>query len=385
MTWGATAVAGATVVGGYLSSQANKSAANTSADAQRYAADQAAAAAKFNPLGVTTRFGNSYFNRSNDPTQDFTTWASSQGVDPYSLAGADLTALQNRYNAEVPRKQGDITSQGYNLSPELKAIQDRIMAGASAYNPEQYGAASQDVFNMGRGYMATSPAQAATDYYNQQRQLLAPGREQDLATIQNQQFQTGRSGFGIGGTRAGYTAGGPGLMQSNPQLSAYYNSIAGADASLAAKADQYGRDRYSYGLNLLGQAPGLFTSGYAPLQTQLGLSSTIEQLGQSPLDISAQLAGKSATAGSSVGRALLEGGTNAARTAQAGNQYSFAGGVLQGAGSNTALNNWFQNQISGNQFGNSGMSYGMTQGMAPGVAAPAAANWENAFATGWER
>ena len=60
-------------------------------------------------------------------------------------------------------------------------------------------------------------------------------------------------------------------------------------------------------------------------------------------------------------------------------------GALQGLGSNTALNNWFQNQISGNQFGNSGMGYGMTQGMAPGVAAPAAANWQNAFATGWDR
>jgi hypothetical protein len=346
MTWGVTAVAGASVVGGYLSSQANKSAANTSADAQRYAADQAAAAAKFNPLGVTTRFGNSYFNRSNDPTQDFTTWASSQGIDPSTVTGSDLTALQNRYNTEVPRAQKDITSQGYNLSPELKAIQDRIMAGASSYDPTQYANASQDVFNMGRGYMATSPQQAATDYYNQQRQLLAPGRERDLATIQNAQFQTGRSGLGVGGTSAGYTAGGPGLMQSNPQLAAYYNANAGVDANLAAQADQYGRERYNYGLNLLGQAPGLFTSGYAPLQTQLGLSSTIEQLGQSPLDISAQLAGKSATAGANVGQALLSGGTNAARTAQAGNQYSFAGGVLQGAGSNTALNNWFQNQIN---------------------------------------
>jgi hypothetical protein len=346
----AAITAGSTLLGGYLSSEANKSAANTSADAQRYAADQAAAAAKFNPLGVTTRFGSSYFNRSNEPTQDFATWASSQGVDPYSLAGADLTALQNRYNTEVPRKQGDITSQGYNLSPDIAAIRDRAIAAAGAYDPTQYGAASQDIFNRGRDYMATSPQQAATDYYNQQRQLLAPGREQDLATIQNQQFQTGRSGLGVGGTRAGYTAGGPGLMQANPQLSAYYNSIAGVDASLAAKADEYGRQRYDYGIGLLNKAPGLLTAGYGPLQTQLGLASTVEQLGQNPLDISGQLGGRSATAGSNVGQFLLSGGTNAARAAQAGNQYSFGGAALQGVGSNTALNNWFQQQIGNNQY-----------------------------------
>jgi asparagine synthetase A len=36
----------------------------------------------------------------------------------------------------------------------------------------------------------------------------------------------------------------------------------------------------------------------------------------------------------------------AARTQQAGNAYNPYGAILQGAGSNQALNSWFQNQIN---------------------------------------
>ena len=364
----AAITAGSTLLGGMLQSNATQSAANTSADAQRYAADQAAAAAKFNPIGVTTRFGQSYFNRASTPTQDFNTWAASQGynlgggVDEQgnpvapSLSPDQLTALQARYQAEVPKTQGDITSMGYNISPELKAIQDRIMGQASAYDASQYGAASQDVFNLGRGYLAKSPEAAAADWLNLQRGLLAPGREQSLSTLQNQVFQSGRSGLGVGGTRSGYGAGQPGLMQANPEMAAYFNAQAQQDAALAAQADQYGQQRATYGVNLMNTAPGLFTAGYGPLQTQLGLASTMEQLGQSPLDISSQIAGRSATAGANVGSALLQGGLSAAKTQQLGNQYSFPGAALTGVGTQLnqaaapAMQNWFNNLIGGNRF-----------------------------------
>ena len=61
MPWGAAAAVAATVVGSAIQGDAAKSAAQTSADAQRYAADQAAAAAKFTPYNVTTGFGASTF------------------------------------------------------------------------------------------------------------------------------------------------------------------------------------------------------------------------------------------------------------------------------------------------------------------------------------
>jgi hypothetical protein len=318
MPWGAAAVAAATVGGAYMSSQASKSAANTSANAQRYAADQAAEAARFTPVGVTTNLGKSNFTINPD---------------------------------------GTIESAGYTLDPRLQNIQNSIYGQAGAFNPEAIGQAAQplmggasSLFNLGQQYLATSPQQAAADYMAQQQGLLAPGREQQLAGLRNQQYQTGRAGLATGGTMAG------GLQQTNPELAAYYNSIAQQNATLAAQSDAYGQQRTQFGAGLfgtggglLGQVPALTTAGYSPLQTQLGLVGSIEGMGQQPFDLSTALGAKQATAGANVGNALLTGGINAARTAQQGNQYSFGGAALQGLGSNQALNSWFQNQIGGNK------------------------------------
>ena len=315
MPWGAAAAAAATIGGAYMSSQASKSAANTSADAQRYAADRAAEAARFTPVGITTNLGSSQFAFNED---------------------------------------GTLKSAGYTLDPRLQAIQGNIYGQAGAFNPEAIGQAAQplmggasSLFNLGQQYLATSPQQAAADYMAQQQGLLAPGREQQLAGLRNQQFQTGRTGLATGGTVAG------GLQQTNPELAAYYNSIAQSDKTLAAQADQYGQQRTQFGAGLfgtggglLGQVPALTTAGYSPLQTQLGLVGSIEGMGQQPFDLSTALGAKQATAGANVGNALLTGGINAARTQQAGNQYSFGGAALQGLGSNQALNSWFQNQIN---------------------------------------
>jgi hypothetical protein len=334
MPWGAAAAAAATIGGSYLSSQANKSAAQTSADAQRYAADQAAQAARFTPVGIKTNLGSSNFTMNPD---------------------------------------GTIASAGYSLDPRLQGIQNNIFGQAGAYNPEAVGQAAQPLFggassafNLGQKYLATSPEQAAQDYMAQQRDLLAPGYEQQLAGIRNSQFQTGRTGLATGGTSAG------GLMQTNPELAAFYNSKAQQERVLASQADAYGQQRSQFGLNLFGtgggllsQVPSITSQGYGPLQTQLGLVGSIEGMGQQPFDLSTALGAKQATAGANVGKSLLEGGTNAAKTAQAGNQYSFAGATLQGLGSNQALNSWFQNQIGNNNQGlsyNPGSGYGNATG-----------------------
>jgi hypothetical protein len=329
--WVAGGVAAAGLVGSYMSSEAAKSAANTSADAQRYAADQAAQAARFTPVGIKTNLGSSNFTMNPD---------------------------------------GTIASAGYTLDPRLQGIQNNIYGQAGAYDTQQLGQAAQplyggasSLFNLGQQYLATSPQQAAQDYMSQQQGLLAPGREQQLAGLRNQQYQTGRTGLATGGTTAG------GLQQTNPELAAYYNSIAQQNSTLAAQSDAYGQQRAQFGAglfgtagSLLGQVPALTTAGYSPLQTQLGLVGSIEGMGQQPFDLSTALGAKQSTAGAQVGNALLTGGINAARTAQAGNQYSFGGAALQGLGSNQALQGWFQNQLGGNNssFGNSGMSSGMS-------------------------
>lgn len=323
--WAAAGAAAATLGGSYLSSQAAKSAASTSADAQRYAADRVAEAARFTPVGITTNLGTSNFTYNED---------------------------------------GTIKSAGYTLDPRLQGIQNKIYGQAQAYNPEQlaqaaqplYGAGSS-LFNLGQQYLATSPEQAAQDYMANQRNLLAPGYERALANVRNQQFQTGRTGLAVGGTSQGYGGvGSPGLLATNPEMQALYNARAQQESEIAAKADLYGQQRTQFGAglfgtgaNLLGQVPALTTAGYGPLQTQLGLVGSIEGMGQQPFDLSTALGARQSTAGANVGQALLTGGINAARTQQMGDQYSWGGAALQGLGTNQALQGWFQNQLKAGQ------------------------------------
>lgn len=324
----ATAVVAGTVVGGYLQGQSAKSAASTSADAQRYAADQAAAAAKFTPYGVTTGFGSSNF-----------------GTD----------------------ENGNPTAS-YTLIPQLQTVRNRMIEQSAAYDPTRllnaaeplYGAANtafgggQNLFGLGSQYLAQSPEQARQDYMRNQQALFAPQDEQQLAALRNQQFQTGRTGLATGGTTAG------GMQATNPEMAAYYNSITNRNLGLAANAETAAQQRqafgatlqnqgigmYGTGAGLLGQIPALATAGYGPLQTQLGIAGQIEGYGQNALDIGAQLGGRSATAGANVGQALLTGGISAAKTAQVGNAYNPFASTLQGIGNSPALNSWFQNSLN---------------------------------------
>ena len=302
MPWATAAAIGGNIVGGIISGNAAEDAANTSANAQRDAARVAADAAKFRPVGVTTNFGSSNFT-----------------VDPNT---------------------GYVTGAGYNLSPEMQNLQDRLKAGygglltnAQGVNTDYLNQGANSLYSLGTQYLAKSPAEAAQDYMTAQQNLLAPGREQALAGVRNNLFQSGRTGLATGGTTTG-------MMATNPEMAAYYNSIANQNSQLAANADQYGMQRAQFGQGLLtggaqlqGTGYGLQTQAYSPLMTSLGMGSTIEQLGQSPLDIGAQLGGRSATAGAQVGQSLLYGGLSAAKTAQAGNSYSPFGQAISGASS----------------------------------------------------
>jgi hypothetical protein len=317
----AAATVGSQLIGSTLSGNAAKSAAQTSANAQLESARIAAEAQKFRPVGVTTNFGRSNFEMS---------------------------------------PEGYLTGAGYTLSPELQALFGRTMGQATAYDPTQTGQyaqalnpAAQGLFNLGGQYLAQSPEQAAADYMRQQQGLLAPGREQQLSQIQNQQYQTGRAGLATGGTAAGYGAGQPGLMQTNPQMAAYYNALAGQNAQLASQADAYGQARTQFGAGLFGtgaglleKVPSLTTAGYGPLQTQLGLASSIENLGAGALDIGAQLGGRAAQAGANVGSTLLQGGLGAARTMQPANAFSPLGSTISGAAGQIPA--WYQNMINYN-------------------------------------
>jgi len=299
--------AGVSAAGGLLTNQANVEAARISAQAMRDAAATAAEAQKFRPVGVTTRFGASQF-----------------GFDPTT---------------------GQLTSAGYTVSPELKAMQDRIMAlsgqglteaeqAAGRYAPLTAGA--QGLFGLGQQYLAKSPEQVAADYMAKQQNLLAPSREREFAQLQNQLFQTGRGGLSVGATGM-RPSGAGGLGASSPEMEAYYNALAQQDAALAAQATQAGQQQVQFGAGLLGSGANLLgsytqglTGAYSPFSTGVGVGSSLESLGQAPLDIGAQLGGRSAQAGANVGQTLLQGGLLGARTTQAASGFSPLGTALTG-------------------------------------------------------
>lgn len=293
------------IVGSITGSGKVTDAANAAAEQQRQAGITAANISAFRPVGMTTRFGTSQFTRTVDPAT---------GV-PY------------------------ISGASYEAAPELASLQNQLFG---QFNPQysqaqqiagQYApltGASQQLFNLGQQYLATSPEQAAADYMSSQRGLLAPQREQQLANIRNQLFQTGRAGLATGGTEAG------GRGASNPELQAYYNAIAQQDAALAAQAQQQGMQRAQFGASLYGTGAGLLgtqvqgqAGAYAPLQTQLGLSGQVEQMAQQPYQLGLQL-----------GSAQVPG-------QQAGSQQYYSG---QAAGAQTQYQGALQAQQMNNQF-----------------------------------
>ena len=309
----ALVLGGANIVGGVMAGNAAKSAANTSAQAQLEAARIAADAARFRPIGTTTRFGSSQF-----------------GFDP----------------------TGQLTSAGYTVSPELQQYQDQLQAlsqqqiqqGLMA--PQQYaplqGAAS-GLFNLGQQYLAQSPEQVAQQYISRQQDLLAPSRERQYAQVQNQLFNTGRGGLSVGATGL-RPSGGMGVSAANPEMEAYYNALAQQDLQLAAQAQEAGQRQTAFGAGLFGsgsQLLGQYQAGQvgalSPFQTSLGLGGTIEQMGQQGLQIGSELGGRTANAGANVGQSLLRGGLSAAQTAQAANAYNPLANVLQGVGTNPYL------------------------------------------------
>jgi hypothetical protein len=303
---------GASLLGGVLGGNSQKKAARISADAQIKAAQIAAEEQRFRPVGVTTRFGQSQFQFS---------------------------------------PEGRLIGAGYDIDPRLAAYQDRLdaLAGQRLGEAEMAGEAyaplrqaGQQLFKLGGQYMAETPEQVAERYMARQMDLLAPSRERQYAQLQNQLFQTGRGGLSVGATgmRPG---GGAGLGASNPELEAYYNALAQQDAQLAAQAQQEGQRQLAFGTGLFGQGAGLLggyesgvTGALNPFTTTLGGVSTLESLGQQPLDIGAQLGGRAATAGANVGQTLFQGGLSAARTNQAA-AFDPVSAALMGFGSNPAF------------------------------------------------
>jgi hypothetical protein len=291
------------IASGAVGSIGTNYAANQAADAATQSAAQAAQMAQFRPVGVTTRFGKSGFNYD----------------DTGRLIGA-----------------------GYQVAPDVAAAREGLMglAGTSlgqaqqiqAYQPN-VNAQAAGLFNLGAGYIAQTPQAQAQQYITQQQQLLAPGREQQLAQLSNMQQQQGRMGLATGATTAGYTANAPGLAASNPDFAAMYNARAQQDAQLAAQAQLAGQQQATFGqglmtggLNLAGQGFGLQTQALAPYTQYAQQAINLENQGLNALTQGTALGGAAAAQNQQAAQLYMQG-QNTANTAQRAALQGTVGGL----------------------------------------------------------
>lgn len=298
----AAGMMGAGILGGYLQGEAMQGAAETQSNAQLEAARIAAEQARFKPIGVSGYYGSSNF----------------QFDDKGNLIGA-----------------------GYDLSPEARAQQQRLglMAnqGLSQYEQafgqsQRLGQAGNRMFDMGMGYLGTSPQEQAQKYMAEQQGLLTGSRERQLADIRNQLQQTGRAGLAVGGTSQGD-------MAANPELAAYYNAIAQQDRELAAAATKGGMEYAQFGQGMMGAGAGSYGQMYgmqqaamAPYAQAQQAIGALEEQGQGMMNMGANLGGGSAQAGATQGQMLQSGANAAANAMYQANAYSPLGAALSGAG-----------------------------------------------------
>ncbi len=294
--------------GSLLQSQESKDAAQKAASDITKATQTAQEAAQFRPVGMTTRFGTSQYT-----------------YDPVT---------------------GRMTSAGYQLSPEAKAAQDRLVGLAGRgltqaeqaqqqFAPLQTGA--QNLFGLGNQYISQSPQDVAQNYINQQMQLLQPSREMELANLQNRLQQQGRAGLSV--------AQGGSLGATTPELQALYNARAQQELQLAANAQQAGQQNVLFGAGLLGQGANAMgnyyggqTQAYSPFTTALGQVQALEGAAQQPLTMGANLAQQASAAGARAGQLGLTGQQlSSAYSTGANATYNPYAGLLTAAGNPNSM------------------------------------------------
>lgn len=258
-----------------------------SAAAQREAARMGAQASAFRPVGMTTRFGTSAF---------------------------DVTDIGG-----VPR----VTGARYTVSPELQAIQDRIMGltGGAVTRAEQAGMAAEPLgvaagglFSLGQQYLGESPEAVRQRFMSQQQALIDPVRQREEQRLASSVFGRGRAGLNIGDV-------------GQPELFSLAAARRAQDAQLALQAEQAAQQQIQFGSGLFGTGAQLLGSQYAiptqalgPLQSYLGTIGSVEEMGQQPFQLGLQVGGAGQSGATAGANLLTTGLSNAAATQQAGAQ-----------------------------------------------------------------
>jgi hypothetical protein len=302
--------------------------------------------AQFRPIGMTTRFGTSNFafdpvtGKLIDANYNLSPEAKAQQDRLAALANAGLTQAEAAQAQFAPLQTGAQSlfklGQGY-----LDATTDPAFATiAQQYLP--LSQQSKDLTTLGSKYIAKTPEDVAKDYLASQLALLTPGREIELANLQNRLQQQGRGGLSM--------AQGGSYGATTPELQALFNARARQEAELAASAQQAGQQQVQFGAGLIGTGQklgiegqqfgmntlaaqqaiekerlalggSLFTQGstalgnyyagqkaaYDPYTTAMNQVTALELAAQQPFTLSTGLAEKMSAAGQRVGEFGLKG------------------------------------------------------------------------------
>jgi hypothetical protein len=292
---GAAAIAAPilSIGGGLISGSKAADAAKGQAEALRAAADRASAMAQFNPYGMTTNFGTSTF---------------ADGRGGYQLS-PQLQAIQNRLFGSIgsaPQRTTTQTPQlptGYSLT-DTNPMQPRLSVQPKegfqwAYGPSgdriEVPMVSATTESVSGGYspeefmQQVSPLSGgAASLFNLGQQYLAKSPEQAAQDYMTQQqgllapsraadlarLQTTNFGRGTGGLGVQTGTGG---APSNPLAQALFNAQSRQDLELAARADEAGMARAKFGAGLFGTGGDIL--GQIPKLTTAGYGPLEAQLG----------------------------------------------------------------------------------------------------------
>lgn len=213
--------------------------------------------------------------------------------------------------ANVTGPTGGVNWSGGNatltLSDALKQLYDQYVSGASSTlpSPEQLDFGNQ-VSNYGKGMFSNASKMNLNEmiakYYNQQQDIMAPGREAENVSLANTLFSQGRTGAGVGVSGGGYI---------NPEQFSLFKARGLADQNLAFESTNRARgiqmEDIQKALGLYGMGQSFKTEPYGVSAGILGNAMNLGQSNASFIPYGIQ----SGSAGANAGANILNAETSA--------------------------------------------------------------------------
>jgi len=286
------------LVGGLISGGKGADAARGQAEALRAAGQRSSEMAQFRPIGLRTGFGSSRFNVNE----------LGQVTEAGYALNPELEALRNRLISGATGAPRAITTQapqvpqGYSLTdtapmqPRTAVMPregftyaygpsgDRIEVPLTAqtsyeptegYDPTQLGRAAQPIMG-GAASLFNLGQQYLAQSPQEAAQRYVSQQQELLAPSRQAQLANVRGGLFARGRGGLGVQAGTGGAPTSPELQAYYNALGRQDLELAARGQEQGMAQTRFGAGLFGTGGELL--GQVPRLTSAGYGPIATQL-----------------------------------------------------------------------------------------------------------